>query len=204
MSRRRTLRARAGYTLIEVMMAVGVLTAGSVAIMAMHQAATRGNMEARQMTTANQAAQRWVERLRRDALNWTQSANVANPALLLRTTYLRNVPAPGTAPAWVVPVPDVTSGETANFDFYGNDIAAGAAPYYCTNVRLAWVYPGQAMRADVRVWWVRRLAGASGAPAGTAALYNCAPGVDPGAITGNPNVRMIHTSTVIRFTPPPS
>lgn len=204
MSRRRTLRARAGYTLIEIMMAVGVLTAGSVAIMAMHQAATRGNMEARQMTTANQVAQRWVERLRRDALNWTQAANVHSPTLLTRTTYLSSVPAPGTAPAWFVPVPAATSGETAGFDFYGNDIAGGAAPYYCTNVRLEWLYPGQAMRADVRVWWVRRIAGTAGAPASTSTLYNCAPGVDPNTLTGNRSLRMVYTSTVIRFSPTPT
>jgi prepilin-type N-terminal cleavage/methylation domain-containing protein len=196
-------RRRAGYTLIEVLMAIGVLAAGSVAIMAMHQAATRGNMEARQMTTGNQLAQRWVERLRRDGLNWTRSSNQAfDPTLLAQTTYLQSVPGPGGAPSWFVPTPLATSGETANFDYYGNDLGGptSGTPTYCTNVRLEWLYPGRALRADVRVWWVRRVAGSAPAP-GVAALANCAPGVDPNALTNNPNVRMVYTSTVIRYIP---
>lgn len=202
-TRRRSLRARAAYTLIEVMMAIAVLSAGSVAIMAMLQAATRGNMEARQMTTANQIAQRWVERLRRDGLLWTQSSTIANPGLLTRTSYLRFVPAPGTAPAWFVPAPPAASGETANFDYYGRDlVAGGGAAYYCTNVRLEWLFPGQAMRADVRVWWVRRFGSSEALPANTAALADCAPGVDPNTLTGDRRLRMVHTSTVLRFTPP--
>lgn len=197
-------RSRAGYTLIEVLMAIGVLAAGSVAIMAMHQAATRGNMEARQMTTGNQAAQRWIERLRRDALNWTQSNNTANPTLLVRTSYLRSVPSPGTAPLWFVPSPPATTGETANFDFYGRDlVSGGGAPYYCSNVRLEWIHPGQSMRADVRVWWVRRFGGSEALPTSTAALANCAPGLNPNTLTGDRRVRMVYATTVIRFTPPP-
>lgn len=198
------MRARAGYTLIEVLMAIGVLTAGSVAIMAMLQAATRGNMEARQMTTGNQVAQRWVERLRRDALNWTVPSNVASTPLLARTAFLRSVPPPGGAPMWFVPTP-TTPGETANFDYYGNDLTAGGgAAYYCTNVRLEWLYPGQAMRADVRVWWVRRDTGSDdGLSPG---FQNCAPGINPNTLPMPPadyRIRAVYTSTVIRYTPTP-
>lgn len=191
---------RAGYTLIEVMMAVAVLTAGSVAIMAMLQAATRGNMEARQITTANQVAQQWVERLRRDGLNWTNGSLLANPVLLSRTSYLRGVATPGTTPLWVEPTP-AGADESARFDYYGRDVVSGDAtstPTYCTNIRLEWLYPGRAMRADVRVWWVRRVSGA--APAG-ANLADCAPSVNPNTLTGNPAVRMVYTSTVIRYIP---
>ena len=94
-SRRRSVRRRAGYTLIEVMMALGVLTAGAVGLMAMTQASTRGNMEAREMTVATQLTQRWMERLRRDAMNWTASSRTLNPLQLANTTYLRTVPNPG-------------------------------------------------------------------------------------------------------------
>ncbi len=184
---------RAGYTLIEVMMALGVLSAGSVGIMAMHQAATRGNMEARQMSVANQLTQRWVERLRRDSLYWTTGAPAPDPTLLARTSYLRGVAAPGTNPSWVIPEPPAISGETANFDYYGNDTAVPASMTYCTNVRLEWLYPGRSMRADVRVWWVRRSAGNDGANEFT----GCAGGLD--SLTGEPRVRMVYASTVLRF-----
>lgn len=201
MRRRASRKARAGYTLIEVMMALGVLTAGSVAIMGMLQASTRGNMEARQMSTGNQVAQVWIERLRRDALNWTttplsptDTAQVA--ATVARTTYLRQVPAAGAAAPWFVPVP-ATAGEAANFDFYGADVAGTAAPHYCTNVRLEWLFPGQAMRADVRVWWARRSSGTA-----TTNLSGCqADNLD--ALTANPEVRMVYASTVIRYSPRP-
>jgi type IV pilus assembly protein PilV len=204
--RRRPRRRSAGYTMIEVMMAVGVLTAGAVGIMAMTQASTRGNYEARQMTTAAQLAQRWVERLRRDAVHWRRGATTADPTLLAETQYLQNVPGPGTAPSWFVPMPAGTSTETAHFDHYGRDLIAGATPQYCTNIRLGWLYVGRAIRADVRVWYLRRSVGASSDPtaAGRAALAGCAPGVDPNTLTGDFRIRAAHASTVLRYTPPPA
>ena len=198
---RRTMRrraARAGYTLIEVMMALGVLTAGSVAIMGMLQASTRGNMEAREMTVGNQLAQLWIERLRRDGLNWTTAPVSAMnapqvAATVATTTYLREVPAAGAAAPWFVPV--AAGGETPNFDFYGADLTTGATPHYCTNVRLEWLFPGQAMRADVRVWWARRSNDTA-----TADFSGCqADNLD--TLTTSPDVRMVYASTVIRYAP---
>ena len=136
-------RRERGYTLIEVMMAIGVLTAGAVGIMSLQSASTRGNMEARQMSTGAVLAQRWVERLRRDGLNWTQSNNTVSALLLARTTWLRTTPDPGAPVGWMVPADVPATGETANFDFYGNDTADGAEMRYCTNIRLEWLYPGR-------------------------------------------------------------
>jgi type IV pilus assembly protein PilV len=200
MSRQRSRRG--GYTLIEVMMAIGVLTAGAVGVMALQQAATRGNLEARQMTTGTQVASVWVERLRRDALHWTVPAASANPLLLARTNYLRFVPNVGTAPAWFVPAPPATSSDSAFFDFYGVDTNTAGQRSYCTNARLEWLYPGRVMRADVRVWWLRRESGAGTNP-GRALLADCAVGTDPSTLTGNFGLRMVYLSTVIRYTPTP-
>ncbi len=203
--RRRRNGSQAGYTMIEVMMAIGVLTAGAVAIMAMLGAATRGTMQARQITTANQAAQQWVERLRRDGLNWTRGTNTADPTVLSGTTYLNNVAAPRSTPLWFTPTP-ATSGESANFDYYGNDMASPSSsgtPTYCTNVRLEWIYPGRVMRADVRVWWLRR-AGNSGPSSDVSSLINCASGLNPNTLTGDRRLRMIYMSTVLRYAPRPS
>lgn len=196
---------RAGYTIIEVMMAIGVLTAGAVGIMALIQASTRGNMEARQMSTGTMLASRWVERLRRDGLNWTRSTQVADPTLFNQTQYFDgNVPAAGTAPAWFVPVPDATSGETANFDYYGQDTTDPVQMRYCTNVRLEWLYLGNAVRADVRVWWLRNESGIGAADATRTQLAQCAPGVAPDALTNDFRVRMAYASTIIRYTPMPA
>lgn len=181
-------------------MAIGVLTAGAVGVMALQQAATRGNMSAREMTTGSQLAQRWIERLRRDRLRWTSGTRVVPvPVLLLdNTTYLQNVAPVSDAPQWFVPTPEVGSGESASFDFYGVDTTTATEMYYCTNVRLQWLYPGRAMRADVRVWWARRGSGSdvAGAPL---ELNGCAAGVDPNTLTGNRRTRMVYASTVLRY-----
>lgn len=192
-------RRRAGYTLIEVVMAIGVLTAGAVGIMALQQAATRGNMESRQMTTATQLAQRWIERLRRDGLGWrTGTTVVPVPVTVLSsTTYLQQVPASGAAAPFFVPVPPVASGESANFDYYGRDTTVAADMHYCTNVRLEWLYPGRAMRADVRVWWARRAGGTSDDD--MADLAGCAPDIDPDTLTTDWRVRSAYASTVLRY-----
>jgi len=200
--RRRAPRRRtAGYTLIEVMMALGVLTAGAMGLMAMTQASTRGNMEAREMTVATQLTQRWMERLRRDAMNWTTASRTLNPILLANTTYLSTVQNPGTAALWTVPAPPVAGLESANFDYYGRDTDTLTDMRYCSNIRLEWLYVGRAMRADVRIWWLRRVSGTLPADPGRAALGQCAPGTDPNALTANLGVRMVYASTVIRWTP---
>ena len=202
-SRRRLRPIRqAGYTMIEVMMALAVLTTGAMGIMAMTQASTRGNMEAREMTTATQITQRWLERIRRDSLNWTAAGSSASPVLLANTNYLRFVPGPGDPTSWFVPAPPIAGPEAPNFDFYGRDTRTPSEMYYCTNVRLEWLYDGSAIRADVRVWWLRRLGGGA-ADTSRAVLGQCAPGTDPNSLTGDNRLRMTYASTVVRWTPMP-
>jgi prepilin-type N-terminal cleavage/methylation domain-containing protein len=199
---RRRRAARAGYTLIEVMMAVAVMTAGAVGIMALHQATMRGNLDARQVATATHLAGTWIERLQRDAQGWSQGGPTAvfTPLMLAQTRYLNLVPARGTAPTWFVPGPS-TATESATFDHWGRDTLIGGQMEYCTNVRLQWVYVAQAMRADVRVWWARRSPSATGG----AALAQCAPGTDPNTLTNRlADVRFVYASTVIRWVPAPA
>ena len=189
-ARHRRRRRSGGYTLIEVMMALAVLTAGAVGIVGMQQAAIRGNMISRQITTANNLAQLWIDRLQRDSIHWTNSSSTASVADLANTTYLKNVTAAGSTPAWFVPVPGTSIPEAAAFDYYGRDTTTAGAMYYCANIRLAWVYPGRAMRGDVRIWWART---SNQATTGLAACNGGA--VAP---TGNFNVRMVQASTVLR------
>lgn len=196
----RARRSRAGYTLIEVMMAVAVLAAGAVGIMALQQATMRGNLEARQIATATHLAQTWIERLQRDSVGWSAGGPtvVFGPTILARTQYLNRVPARGAAPTWFVPVPPVAGTESASFDHWGRDTRVAAQMAYCTNVRLQWVYQTQAMRADVRVWWAR-----TGPSANTTGLAGCGGGLDPNTLTNRlSDVRFVYASTVLRWTPP--
>ena len=190
---RRPRSSLGGYTMVEVMMAMALLTAGAAGIFALQQAAINGNAEARQMSIATTITRSWLERLKRDALNWNIGGTVAAALPLVRTRYLLNVPAVGTAPTWMTPA--VFSDSRSSYDNYGREIALGADVRYCAQYRLEWVNAGQAMRADVRVWWHRRGAHV----AATANLYpNC--GVGSETIIGNDiRVRTVSASTVIRW-----
>jgi prepilin-type N-terminal cleavage/methylation domain-containing protein len=188
-------RRRAGFTIVEVMMAMALLTAGAAGIFALQQASIVGNAQARQMTIATTVARSWIERLKRDALGWNRGANAATAGLLASTRYLQAVPAVGTVPVWMTPAAFADS--RASYDHLGREVALGADVRFCVQYRLQWVNPGQAIRADVRVWWHRR--GRAGIA--TANLYpNCGVGSEV-AIGADPNLHMVNASTVIRWVP---
>jgi prepilin-type N-terminal cleavage/methylation domain-containing protein len=188
-------RAQAGFTIVEVMMAMALLTAGAAGIFALQQASILGNVQARQMTIATTVARTWVERLKRDALGWNRGANAATAGLLASTRYLNAVPAVGTDPVWMTPAAFADS--RASYDHLGREVALGADVRFCVQYRLQWVNPGQAIRADVRVWWHRR--GRDGIA--TANLYaNCGVG-NEAAIGADPNVHIVNASTVLRWVP---
>ena len=201
--RRHTRRARRGYTLIETMMALAILISGAAAIMALHQASTHANMEARELSTATHIARTWIERLRRDSLSWVgQPGQPFSATQLANTRYLSAVPDAGTAPVWFRPVPLAGTGESASFDFYGNDAPGGSTEtqlvHFCTDARLEWLFVGQAMRADVRVWWARHQRSTGGADVPFA---DCS---EVPAETADDLLRFhfVHASTLLHYTPP--
>lgn len=199
-ARRRSRRGRQdGYTLIEVMMALAVLAAGAVGVLGIHQAVMRGNYEARQVATATHIASTWIERLQRDAVGWSRGGPgiTFSPATdLARTRWLRSVPARDGAPAWFVPA--AAGNMRATFDHFGRDTAVGGDMRYCTNVRLQWVYEGQAMRADVRVWWTRNTPAAR-----VGAFAACNGGNLETLGTRVRDIGFVNASTVIRWVAPP-
>ncbi len=151
---------RQGFTLVEVMVSLGVMTIGAMAILAMQQQIIRGNVHARQVTTATQIAQNVIERLKMDAVGW--NAPGVPPAAC---EYLKNV-TPGTIgnfqtlPFVVQANGGVTRFQSNAFDYYGDDLdmqaGAPADLHYCASYRLSFVYANnRIIRADVRVWWPR-------------------------------------------------
>jgi prepilin-type N-terminal cleavage/methylation domain-containing protein len=153
---------RAGYTLIEIMTAVVVLTIGATGIIAMQGASVRSNQDASETSTAINWATTWVERIKRDAASWIATGNTdfASP----NTQYLWQATAnPGLwhEPAALAP-------ESAGADYFGFDTTVAANVRYCINVRFAVAHAfnpvtrtmvpasdANALRADVRVWWHR-------------------------------------------------
>ena len=162
MRARRRRHRRAGFTLIEVMVSLGVMTVGALGIIALQQHTIRSNSHARQLTTAMQIAQRWVERFKQDAATWNQLAvagGAPTPAQVLAgTRYLSAITA--TPDAFQI-IPNTSATVSNAFDFQGNDVSNGLGGvavgnvFYCASFRPAWVSFGGAMRIDVRVWWER-------------------------------------------------
>jgi len=199
MRARRRARRQDGYTLVEVMMALAVLTTGAVGILGIHQAVMRGNFEARRVATATHIASTWIERLQRDAVGWSRGGPsiTFTPATdLAQTRWLRSVPARDAVPIWFVPT--AAGNQRATFDHFGQDTAVTADMRYCTNVRLQWVYFGQAMRADVRVWWTRSTPSAQ-----IAAFAGCNGGDLETLGTRVRDIGFVNASTVIRWVAPP-
>ncbi|MGB0680338.1 MAG: type IV pilus modification PilV family protein [Polyangiales bacterium] len=198
--RRAQARAAAGFTMVEVMVAIGLLTAGAVGIMALHQASTRGNLEARAMSTATQLMQVWAERLRHDALAWQNRGGAA----LAATRYLNQIPEAGFAPSdWFVPVPPEDTGQSYAFDHFGADTRGADAIRYCVHVRLRWVMPQESMRADVRTWWLRRRSEADATERNIEAFQDCAradPAAVPQALAAGAAapIHALHSSVLLR------
>lgn len=157
---RRRASRRAGFTLIEVIVSLGVMMVGAMAVIGLQAHAIRGNAHASRITIATQIAQRWIERLKQDAHSWTvvgtDSGTIAGA--FANTTYL------GANLAALTGSPDAFRTLTTNFagtgisnafDARGRDTLANGSQAFCASYRQAWIWEGQLMRVDVRVWWPR-------------------------------------------------
>jgi prepilin-type N-terminal cleavage/methylation domain-containing protein len=201
---RRSPTTRRGYTLIEIMTALAILLVGATGIFAIQTGATVANMEARRMSTATQIAQMVVERIRRDAVSWRTGGATMNLTALATTRYLASAPARGAGPSAWMNLPSVRTAaprEGFAFDFHGRDTnpATTANDAYCAQMRLAWVYYGQALRADVRVYYPRR--GDSGEAMDPRTYLGCPATITALSRTYRNDLHFAHVSTVVRWTP---
>jgi hypothetical protein len=171
-----------GYTVTEVMMALGLLATSAVGVIAMQRATQVGNNNARNIATANAVALSWAERLRAEALQWNAPSGVDD--LKTDTKWLQH--AEPNDPKWFNPeevlINTNAPAGTPNADVLGGDKFGGdaAETAFCTKVRLTRlaVFPDNAVRdpntskvirAEIRVYWAR---------AGNPVL--CTPDPDPG------------------------
>jgi prepilin-type N-terminal cleavage/methylation domain-containing protein len=199
---------RAGFTMIELMVSMAVMTVGTAALFALQGYIARSNMNSKEVTIATTIAENWIERLKTDALSWTAPGSEGAPAATLGNTgYLRDIIQGENA--WRRPLPTYTDqlGHSPGSDLTGNEIAdwsddTDAEIGFCTNLRFNWVNPpGTLMRVDVRVFWPKRPSNA----VITTNFPGCQ-GTDPTApldIDGDgiDDYRAVYTSTTIRWTP---
>jgi prepilin-type N-terminal cleavage/methylation domain-containing protein len=215
-----TLRVRrgsraAGYTAVEVLMAMTVMAIGAAAVISMQRATIQGDMDARQTDIANSIARTWVERLQEDAMQWTlpSSANPAgNNCANAQIACANAAASPG---AWFLPnqYNNAATGTNVSwspgFDILGRDVASGTPltnAFFCVNVRLVWlvapslpVEPGL-IRADVRVLWPRGLYGSPIGLGTSPCTVGVASAADPNAYTAGqqPLYHAIYLTTTIK------
>ena len=158
----RSLAKKAGFTAIEVMLALTLLAIGTAGVIAMEQASIDGNYDARRLDVANSIMRLWIERLRRDGTLWTMP-NPENPLTNNRANALliATVDPDPTNATWRLPT--AREGDTAplqplmpQFDLLGRDILSSDTTtpvMFCVHTRLSWLVNEDLMRAEVRVFW---------------------------------------------------
>ena len=196
-------RRQSGFTLVEVMIAIGIMTVGSLGILSMHHAVSAANRSANEMNTAIAITESWVERIDRDALRWTEEG--INSSALVGTDYLKELAGSIDPTGWFTPAP--RGNERAAFDFLGRDDVNGNNTKFCTNLSMSWLRQGSSARVDIRTFWYREgyihngpthpkwVAGSDFR--GAACDAATADGWDLGLA---PNIEVVFASTVVRWT----
>ena len=175
---RRSLRARRGFTAVEVMVAMTLFAIGGAGIIAMERTAVQASQDARALDTGSAIGREWVERIRRDALLWgVPDPSAGNNPILVNDAKLRWLkapevvasPAPGPPSAWrVPPLANGVPGARPTFDILGREVDSAAPEVkYCVQYRLEAVQYDQpapapitaatTIRVDVRVLWSRQI-----------------------------------------------
>jgi len=196
-------RSRSGFTLVEVMIAIGIMTVGSLGILAMHNAVSGANRTANEMNTAIAITERWLERIDRDSLSWSEEG--LNSAALNNTDYLSELAGSVAPTDWFTPSPSDTT-ESYGFDYFGNDDPSGSNTKYCVNLRLSWLRQGSSARVDIRTFWFRDGFVPGGATHSKWVDGTAFRGADCDAATADgwdlgeaPNINVVFASTVVRW-----
>jgi hypothetical protein len=172
MTRRGSHRARAaGYSFVELLMSLSILTIGVGGIVAMQKVALTSSQHARNLATATQISQSWLDALRADAVAW----NRASPSDLGETQWLSALASSGgLSTGWIRPAWNLGRFFGPGFDVQGKPVNTSVSTNnpqvrFCTHVRLSWLYRDTGstvadqdvmsrnglIRTEVRVFWVR-------------------------------------------------
>ena len=164
------MKASRGYSIIEVMMALGILAVGTTGVIALQKVSLVGNSNARVADAARLVAGTWIERLKTDALTWNDPMGISDVATTrwLKVAGVYNPQNPPNANNWVL-APEIVNWSSPVADIHGADVfdPDSNAGVFCTHLQLSravekryslggLVHP-IAIRAVVRVVWRRDL-----------------------------------------------
>ncbi len=191
----RRIEADQGFTLVEVMVSVAILTVGTVGLLSMHQSTLLTNRAARMMAQANTTNRNWIQRVQRDGFKWNSPG--FSPVELGSTEYLTALTGVVDTTDWYKPEPTDTA-LSWGFQWNGQDTRTTADMRFCTHLKLSWVRFKNSVRVDVRTFWVRE--GIRGSAEATGYSTYCNGGtpatLDLAALT---NIRTTYASTVVRW-----
>jgi prepilin-type N-terminal cleavage/methylation domain-containing protein len=176
MSPRETQRRRRlvrGYTVVEVMMALAVMSVGVAGVIAMQGVTAASNRHARSLAVATHIGQSWLDMLATESTKWRGPS-------LDRTTWLALV----TEASWFRPEYSEDLNFGPAFDPLGNAVPPNDVEddaQYCVDLRLTRLRDDTGgaglIRTEVRVFWRREdvvLLPAATAPAHACALESVA------------------------------
>ncbi len=188
-----------GYTVVELMMAMAVMTIGLGGIIAMQKVTVASNMNAKNVAIATHIAQGFLDELAAESHAWTQNDNFNN------TVWLRNVGAQGTAPVWFNPAYSAVRLLGEGFDALGNPVPADDLTrdaQYCAHLRLTWLagqsagkQGGGLIRTEVRVYWRREGVAFTTASWGPG---TCVPAEDFDEWVGAPRFHTVFMTSAVR------
>lgn len=175
---RSALGARMGYTAVEVMMALAVLTVGAAGIIAMQKTTLAGSLQARNLTSGVNVNAGWLDHLAVEAMVWNDSANgdINQMERLWDAGAFSGVTTAVPVGPWVFLGATSLEGDEV-------DPATAIPAAYCTQARVAWIgdaASSDALRVELRTFWAR-----SGRPINAECLLDApdwtAPIEDPSA-----------------------
>jgi prepilin-type N-terminal cleavage/methylation domain-containing protein len=184
-----------GYTVVEVMMALAILSVGVTGVIAMQGVTAASNRHAKNLAVATHIAQGWLDMLATESSLWTETGS------LNRTTWLKQT---GSEVTWFRPEYSSSLNFGPAFDALGNSVNLtnlARDTEYCADLRLTSLRDTSGgaglIRAEVRVFWRREdivLLPATTAPAHACALESVAVTADS---AGN-MFHFVYMSTAVR------
>lgn len=164
-----------GYTFVELLMSMSILTIGVGGIAAMQKVTVSSNQHARNLATATQISQAWLDELRADSAAWNHPSSRLATSDLADTQWLSALASSGgSTTGWFRPAWQATRNFGPGFDVQGRPVNTtdpdnNAQVRYCTHLRLSWLYRDTGstvadqqavignglIRAEVRIFWVR-------------------------------------------------
>jgi prepilin-type N-terminal cleavage/methylation domain-containing protein len=179
--------ARRGYTVVELMMALAVMSIGVAGVIAMQGVTAASNRHAKNLAVATHIGQAWLDMLATESSLWTQSSK------LDRSDWLVLSKADGT---WFRPDFKQALNFGPAFDAIGNPVSPtnlARDTQYCVDLRLSPLSydddgDDNLIRVEVRVFWRRE--DVVLLPATTAPAHACA--LEPVAVTSDSGGNMFH------------